>query len=805
MFARTRIHVAVHMAVSGLVVSGMVPMVPVAYAADGAALEEVIVTAQKRKENLQDIPISVQALDARALEKAGIVSLSDIRASVPGLTVDTYPGSSELLYPSIRGIVPNSVQTSVPIPMAIHLDGVALTQLGGLNMAGADIERIEVLKGPQGVLSGRNSTGGAINIVTVKPDLGVFGFTQQFTVAERGQFLSKTIVNVPVSDTVAAKVAYLHSDRDNLGVSNSAPNGIKFGEKSADSLRLDLRWKAGNSVTVDYGFDHAKTSSYDLPNQCLVPMRGLTSAFGVNIDTAAATDPRLRSYIDGCSPNKLSSLYVPFQMPKNQNTAEGHNLTITWEVDPNMTFRSITGYRKVDTTNNILYNAGAGNANVVRSDSMPITILPVGSTSLNGQGGSWKLYNESYSQEFQLLGNIGKNFKYTTGLYYSSEKGHDSQGPGIFYTVPDLGGPGVDLISIEDKGLTSKNSSWAVFGQVAWRPDILERKLEIVPGVRVTHDHRQAVGFNRRGTGYVVITPGADPNVVMSVAPPVPLGTPYTGAVGDNSYSNTSPSISFDYHWNNDLMTYVKASKGYVTGGFDDQQGSAAGFSKGFSPETITSYELGLKGEFLGRRLRVNGDVFESTYKNEQKTTAGPGGVWAIENVGTSKYHGAELDVTAAVTERFRAGINATWLSHKYVSWIDPVSGLDVASQRKLVVPNLSYSVNLDYRFPDMGLPGRLEGNLNFSHHGSQSTPIDLTSPTADYLKTPAYNLVNGRLALTQIKAGPGNHGDLTVALWGKNLTDRKYGNFNLTNTSADQVTTWSEPRTYGIDVIYRY
>ena len=176
--------------------------------AQGVALEEVVITAQKRKENLQDVPISVQALDAKALEKSGVVVLADVKSFVPGLTVDTYPGSSEMLYPSIRGIVPNSIQTSVPIPMAIHVDGVALTQLAGLNLAGADLERIEVLKGPQGVLAGRNATGGAINIVTAKPELGQFGFKQQFTVAERGQFLSKTVVNAPFTDNFAAKLSY---------------------------------------------------------------------------------------------------------------------------------------------------------------------------------------------------------------------------------------------------------------------------------------------------------------------------------------------------------------------------------------------------------------------------------------------------------------------------------------------------------------------------------------------------------------------------------------------------------------------
>ncbi|CAB1370483.1 TonB-dependent receptor [Denitratisoma oestradiolicum] len=779
--------------------------------AQGAALEEVIVTAQKRSENLQDVPISVQALNSKALENAGIVSLSDIRAAVPGLTIDTYPGSSEMLYPSIRGIVPNSIQTSVPIPMAIHLDGVALTQLAGLNLAGADLERIEVLKGPQGVLAGRNATGGAINIVTVKPELGRFGFKQQVTVAERGQWLSKTVVNVPLSDNFAAKISYLHSERDHLGVKNSAPGGPKLGEKKTDSWRLDLRWKAANNVMVDYGYDRAQTDSIDLPNQCLVPF-GSTSF----LPFLATVDPRVSSVINGCSTSKLSSLNVPFNMPKNRNIAEGHNLTVTWDVDPKLTFRSITGYRKVDTKNNVLYTASAGDAYLIRSDGLPISFLG-GTTPFDGQSHPWVVFNESWSQEFQLLGDVSDNFKYTTGVYVSSEKGHQAQGPGIFFTVPDAlflstfnpADIGVDMATLEHRSVTARNSTWALFGQFSWRPDILSRKLEVVPGIRYTRDHRQAVGMNQRGESYfytATATPGVN-NLLFSV--PNPLA--YANVAGDNSFSKTTPTVSLNYHWNDGLMTYLKVAKGYVTGGFDDQQGTAAGFAKGFDPETITSYELGMKGEFLDRRLRINGAVFQSEYKNEQKTVVHPGNVWAIENVGTSKYNGMELDITAQVSQGFRVSASATWLDHKYAKWMDkdptsPTFGTDVSRMRKLVVPKVSYSINLDYRFPDLGLPGKLDANLNFAHKDSQSTPIDLSNPvSANFITTPKYDVMNGRLALSQIKVGPGGNGDLTVALWGKNLNDKKYHNFNLTNTSADQVTTWSEPRTYGIDVIYNY
>lgn len=524
--------------------------------------------------------------------------------------------------------------------------------------------------------------------------------------------------------------------------------------------------------------------------------------------------------IDGCSMSKLNTLNVPFRMPKNRNIAEGHNLTVNWDVNPNLTFRSVTGYRKVDTSNAVYYtgygSAGGPNAPyVIRGDSLPITFANGPVPGIDGKNHPWIVYNESWSQEFQLLGDVSPNFKYTTGLYLSTEKGHQSQEQGIFYTVPDalflsgLGPVGVDMFNLENRKLSAKNSTWAVFGQFSWRPDILGRKLEIVPGIRYTRDRRQALGTNTRGANYfytATATPGVY-NYLFNT--PSPSG--YTNVAGDNSFSKTTPTVSFNYHWKDDLMTYVKLAKGYVTGGFDDVQPTAAAFAKGFDPETITSYELGLKGEFLDRRLRVNGAAFWSEYKNEQKAVAHVGQIWAIENVGTSKYRGIELDVTAAVTDRFRVSGSATWLDHKYTQWIDqdsssPTYLQDVAKFRKLVVPKVSYSVNLDYRFPDLGLPGKLDANLNFAHKDAQSTPIDLSNPvSANNVTTPKYDVVNGRLSLSHIKVGPGGQGDLTVALWGRNLADKKYQNFTLTNNSATRVTGWSEPRTYGIDLIYNY
>ncbi len=784
-----------------------------AHAADTApaatgAIEEVIVTAQKRKENLQNVPISIQALSAKDIEKHNIVTLADIGAEVPGLNLAPYPGSSEAFFPTFRGITTNAVFISAPNPVAFHVDGVFRSQLVGLNNTAGDIERLEVLKGPQGVLSGRNATGGAVNLHYAKAELGEFAFKQQFTFANRGQFLSRTVVNLPIKDDLAMRLSYLHRQKDSDGVTNTATGGVQFGKLNGDGYRLDLRWKPVNNVTLDYAYDNTETKSYDTPPQCLVA--GHQSVYGGYLSALAGTDPRLASYMNGCSMSKLDKLYVPYNFEKNTNKTESHTLNLNWEASPTFSFRSITGFHKIDTSNHYTYAAYGGNAIAVAAASYPTTLnLANGSSMSLGQ--PMKLYNEAWSQEFQFIGDLAKNLKYTAGLYFSSEDGHQSSGPNMGFYAADAA-QGADLLMLDNKGLTSaKSDSRAAYAHVTWTPEILDNKLDIVPGIRFTRDHRAVVGYNTGWyTGYAV---GATaPGVLQEYASFPTGGAPMSNVTGDRSWAKTTPAIPFNYHWQKDLMTYFKYSTAYTSGGFDPVAGppsAAADFAKGFNPETVKSFELGLKGEFLERRLRTNVAVFQTKFSNEQKSTYVGSGGWATVNVGGSTYNGLEFDLTAALTRELRLGLNYAYLSHKYNRWTDPTSGKDVTALRDLTVPKNDYSVNLDYRVPDVGLPGKLDMNLNFTHRDASSTPIDLTSKNLPDARTPfttpAFSIWNARIALSQIKAGPKDEGRVTVAVWAKNLTDKKYLVMANPGVAADMSGNWGEPRSVGMDLIYKY
>ena len=783
-----------------------------------AAIEEIIVTAQKRKENLQDIPISIQAMSSKDLEKRGVVTLADLGAEVPGLNLAPYPGSSEAFFPTFRGITTNAVFISAPNPLAFHVDGVYRSQLIGLNNPAGDLERIEVLKGPQGVLSGRNATGGAVNVYTARPELGLERpeLKQQFTFANRGQFLSRTVVTLPVQDNLAMKLSYLHREKDHDGVRNSAPGGVQFGDLKSDAWRVDVRWKPRSDMTVDYGYDQTVTKSYDTPPQCLIAGGHVAYSDAMAFFMG---DPRVAALAKGCSREKLDQLYVATPYDRNYNKTEGHTLNATWEVSPTFTVRSITGYTLLDTRNHYNYGAYAG-ADVARADSMPYNFTVInqnGSFTPMRLGQPIIMYNKAWSQEFQFLGDLSDSLKYTSGLFYSTEKGYQHSGPNIGMYVPGLMAgqiPGMpaysDLLMVDHKGLSSaKSTSWAAFAQVTWTPDILDKKLDIVPGLRFTRDHRYVEGYNLGWVHPYAVNPGNQTALDLSQGP----GGSFSNAVGDKHWTKTTPAIAFNYHFQKDLMGYVKYTTAYTSGGFDPIAGpanGAAAFAKGFDPETIKSYEVGMKGEFFQRRLRTNLAVFQSKFTNEQKSTAQASGGWQTVNVGGSTYNGLELDVTAAITRDLRLGVNWAHLKHKYDQWIDPTTGRDVTANRDLIVPKNDYAVNLDYRFPEFGLPGKLDLTLNYTRRDKTSTPIDtsVTWSSGDSrtpLTTPAFGVWNARLALSQIKAGPGDEGRLTIGLWGKNLGDKKYLVMANPGWISDMSGNWGEPRSVGLDLTYRY
>lgn len=760
-------------------------------AAFAAALEEVVVTAQKTEETAQSIPISIQALDAKILANNSIQSLGDIKTLVPSLKFAPYPTAQENLLITLRGIPSSALELTQDTPTAVHINGVYIARGNGLNMSLADLERVEVLRGPQGTLYGRNATAGAINLITTKPT-DTLSFRQQLTVAEHDRYISKTSINLPIADNLYTRISYLYDDQEGF-VKNSAPNGIQFGDKNAQAARFELRWLPLDDLTVDYGYDRSYTRYYPTPAQC-----GEVSATG---SFRNALDPAQ------CSDSFKKHIAFYGQMPKNTVLSYGHTLSAEWEFDA-MTLRSITAYRGLDDKYYGVTLAG-GSGLIGGTANYPGVTLLQAEPDHTRQG--------QFSQELQLVGDLGDQLGYTTGVYYFREHGTEQQDyTGAAYMAPIV-------VDAGPRDLRVTNKSVAAFGQLTWTPDLLDEKLEIIPGVRFTRDNRDASLFDRQN-GVRFIANGA------TVAAPRYIGTPDTsnGLTGvpaefSKDFTKTTPSLTLQYHISPDILTYGKYVKGYKSGGTAVRSSNTLAFTNGFNPEMLTSIELGLKSSWLDQRLRANIDVFQSSFKDQQVSVRNMAVAqssattpYDIINAGESTYRGAELELQAAVTDNLRLSANYSYLHFDYDKVEDPATGIDVSQYYHNVVPTNMYSIAADYSM-DVGF-AKLSANLNYSHTdkngnyqdsyivadgaASQSAPTD----TRQFI-TPAYGIWNGRVALSEIQVGPGNKGRVEVALWGKNLADEEYAAFQgaILTPAAQYQIIWGEPRTLGLDVIYRY
>jgi iron complex outermembrane receptor protein len=385
--------------------------------ADEPILEEVTVTAQKRAENLQETPISLVALGAADLQQRAITNVADLANYVPDLHIMPFGSASTTLEVFIRGVGQVDSQVTEDSPVAIYVNGVYVARPVGLATDQADIERIEVLRGPQGTLYGRNTTGGAINIITTSPQ-DQLGSSELVSFGNFGAVRSQSMINVPVTDNFSIR-ASLDWDKRDGWVTNY---GVGADWSSFDQLsgRVDMRWRPNDAVTVDYSYDRGKDVYTSDLYQLTIP----SPAF---------------SYLPA-QPNRLSSttLAAPYQ-PSN-DLISGHTLTVS--VDTGIgEFKSISAYRETYSDE---YQDFSANTSVTIYRNDPIIVD-----------------QHQASQEFQLVGSTSaKTFDYIAGVYYFTEKAGSDDTDRI-----DL----YDIVTVNN--VTAINTTYAAYGQLTWRPN----------------------------------------------------------------------------------------------------------------------------------------------------------------------------------------------------------------------------------------------------------------------------------------------------------------------------------------------
>jgi len=582
--------------------------------------------------------------------------------------------------------------------VGVYLDDVYVGHGNGLSSELGDTERVEVLPGPQGTLYGRNTIGGAVKFVSVKPT-GQLGIKQNLDGGNYNYFHSLTNIDLPEVAGLAAKISFLKSDID--GVVKNAGTGRDFGEKDARGFRFALRWRATEKLAADYVYDYSKqtgTSNYQQHQY--------------NVTDFGTTFPLF--------PTRQTTTWRPVDLPIRDNfKSMGHALTLTWDVAPSATLKSITAYRQFQ---------GQSLHDAVEGYSLP-AVEGVDTTQ------------HQVSQEFLLTGGTANShIKYHLGLFYFKEGGRQSilelSDPfSLAFADPYLPPTVADTFA---KYILVENRSKAIYGDVTWIPPFLDDRLSVDVGGRYSKDNRD---FHR-------------------TAPDDTAGTATASAF--------DPSITLDYKWTASLHTYAKLAKAYRSGGFDAFNTVATLFK----PEHLTSYEVGWKSQWWNDRLRINVDAFREKYKDIQLSFFSPDFTeYQTVNAASATIKGVEGELVVLPFEGLTLSGSFTRLQSDSTT-TNPYTSVVVSGQLPNI-PKMKYSLSAEYGFTPFSF-GTLSALVSYDYHDKQlgggAAPDDFK---------PAYGLIDGRVTLSEIAAADGR---LAVSLWGRNLANRDYEvyhNFN--------------------------
>jgi iron complex outermembrane recepter protein len=802
-----------------------VPTVPVAELAGEAppegsvALDDVTVTAQKRVQSLQETPISIEVFNSERLELRNIQGLHDLAAQVPNMTVEPFPTHNATLRMFIRGVGPNDAQLTQDPAVGVYVDGVYIARAVGLALDIADLERIEVLRGPQGTLYGRNTTAGAINLVTQRPATDVFSMTHKLTFGDRHQVLGKSSFNVPLGDGLAAKLAILAHRRDGY-VENHGPGG-DFGDRDEFAARVDLRW-VGDWLTADYGYDVSDLDYHNYTYQAVLTP-----------ETDKAQGELFKRYGQSqtiYSTERLDALATGMPFEQSGSDIEGHALTLAAPVG-DYELKYIGAYRTLKDREYQDLGGGAGST-LYRLDSHAYD----GPAADLANGGPTPLViptvtQSQWTHELQFSGVMFESVRFLAGAFYFTEKAAEDRhrlnhqvssaidSTQLVSVGVDPNLPGFEqarIVNFVDFLWTIDNTALAGFGEINWTLPWLQERLELTLGYRHSEDSRDAMKFRISDTYVEVYQDGQGQASLLQ------RGEFFDHVTASRDFTDDSVSFGLSFAAAPGVHLYAKSAEAYKSGGYnvrdphiDAQSGQDTpspsddntygfGFVDGFEPEHIRSWEAGAKTEWLGRRLRINGGAFLSDYRDMQINFLVPGTIsdTKVRNAGKAQIKGVELDATWLAAEGLVFTLSGAYLDAKVQEVIDR-DGNNVAHLFPFPsAPPYSGVAAVDWAFWDLGF-GALRAYLAYNYLGERDGLV-IAEEKRGLTALPAYGLWSARLMLQGLTFE--SLGGFDVALWGRNLADEDYEISAIDNLPhADRAVIWGEPRTLGLDLTWRF
>lgn len=747
---------------------------------DSVGTPVIIVTAQFREQNIQDTPLAITAITADAIQAKSITDLATVADSAPNVAIRPQGASfGPSVTASIRGVGQNDFNPAFEPGVGIYIDDVYYPQLTGAIFDLLDVERVEILRGPQGTLTGRNSAGGAIKFYSKKPDGDGSGFVEA-SYGSRDRISLRAAADFGLTDTLAMRISGVFKEQDgyvdriDFGCEN--PNsGIpattsgdcvlsELGGVGYQAVRGILQWTPSDSVELTISGDYVKDERTIAGEVLLAtgPVAAATSVNGVGLSDQFICGPFCNYATTGQPAVTADYIFAPGSMlqatsgtDRSEYNGWGVSANLVIDLSDNVQLTSITGYREFDTE-------------FYTDDDL---------TPINTNFGRNFLSNESFSQELRLNMEPAEGINLTVGAYYFEQ---DS----VYDSFQDIRYVPVFPLQFRQPDPTSAEA-YAFFGNVSWE---LTEALTLNAGLRYT-DEEKAQTYFRFNLDGVTINPFLDPVGAANGA-----GTPgaLTGNTAFYSADRLDYRVALDYRFSDTFLAYASVATGFKGGGSNPRPFNADQLIA-FGPEKVTAYEMGFKSDFADNRVRLNVAAFLNDYTDLQIAVSQcPTAPCAARlNAGDVETYGFEVELVAEPADGFNIDAALSYIDQQFdASSLDPAATIPAAGginpggvdpDDPPGVPQWKFNVGMQYRAELGGNSGSITPRLDLYHQSKQYTGPDTSGAVRGRTFIPSFITLNGRLTWQNAEE------DLSVSLEVTNITDEYYflSRFNLLGAGA--------------------
>ena len=728
--------------VAGAALALLMPPCPAWAQTEAAALEEIVVTARKREESLQETPISVTAFSADALQQANMIDLRDIGKYTPGMSFTSYGmGSSEAGAMFLRGIGQSDHMVTTDPGVGLYIDGVYVGRNQGAALDLLDLERVEVLRGPQGTLFGKNTIGGAVNLVSRKPGMENGGEVE-LTVGDNGRFNVLAAGELALGERTALRAGLQSKKRD--GVGEQIFTGDESGDEDSLSARAQLFWQ-GDAAEFSLAADMSRA------RQAAMPHSFYAHASWLGISTCYARGAGAQPYVP-CPSGVEGDPFDSYSLDDLDTEQDLFGLSATWSWDFNdrLSLKSITAYRDMEYLGNLEF------------DGAPQVVIHYLESGKSDQ----------FSQEFQLVGqNEAGTLNWIAGAYYFTEDGYNLQDDDQFG-------------ALDQRRSDVETSSYALFGQGTL--DLTER-VSLTAGLRYTKEDKdyEVVYRSLDANGQHTLNEQGQP--VYRVAP----------TSLEDAWSAVSGTASIQYKLAEEAMLYATYSRGFRSGGFAARPSRPSSVGV-YDPEYVDMYEVGLKADALGNRLRANIALYTSDYDDYQAQVNALADAFDTRTLNAAKAEidGLELELTALLSANARVLGSFSYTDAQIAKVdIDPSLNANFAKGSRLpYVSKYSYSIS-----PQVDLPMPGGGSLLLRADYAYRSAFFGQIANAPEEREGGYGLFNARVEYLSPDE------NWSLAAYGINLADKKYTRVRNYFPGFIGFALWNtDRREFGIKARYR-